>query len=678
MKLLCRIVFLCSLVLHAPHVSAQIQDAYIKASNAGTGDMFGVAIDADGTTLVVGAPRESSNATGQDGDENNNFAARSGAVYIFDRSGTQWSQSAYVKAPNTGVEDEFGFSVSLSGNTLLVGAPFERSSALGVNGNQLDNSLEDAGAAYVYVRSGSDWILEAYLKASNTGFRDRFGWAVAVSGDVALVSAIWEQSGSSGVNGSQDDTFTDVGAVYAYVRSGTTWSQEAYLKPHNPSQSDWFGNAISLDGSTAVVGAFWEDGNSTGVNGMDTGIVADSGAAYVFERSGTTWAQTAYLKASNSEAGDEFGRHVLVSGDTIVVGSLEDSLTTGVNGNQFSNAATDSGAAYVFGRSGTSWIQEAFLKPCNTHTNGRFGSALAMHGESLLVGSEGEKSIGQGPGCAPNSRRLTRAGAAYLFQRNGSSWRQLEYLKASNTNDDHNFGSSVAITPERLLIGAFGESNPSSGINGAQEGGFAFQSGAVYSIARTPVPSVGTNFCAGNGGDQMGCTDCPCANNSHVSTRGGCQNSAGRSTLLEVSCSASVSLPHASKADLRFSLTGAPSNAFCFLLSAAALAPINPANPCFGAHSGIRSVDLDGMRCVVSGVRRHNSRTSDAAGRVGYSNSNNPWGGEGGPQQGIAQVQSGFVAGERRYFQALYRDDPLAVCMRGLNSSQAIGVSFRP
>ncbi len=136
-------------------------------------DLFGssVALSADGSTLAVGAPDEASAATGIGGNQADNSAPGAGAVYVFTRSGTAWSQQAYVKASNTDADDRFGDSVALSadGSTLAVGAVVEASAATGIGGNQADNSAQDAGAVYVFTRSGTTWSQQAYVKASNTG-----------------------------------------------------------------------------------------------------------------------------------------------------------------------------------------------------------------------------------------------------------------------------------------------------------------------------------------------------------------------------------------------------------------------------------------------------------------------------------------------------------------------------
>jgi hypothetical protein len=248
--------------------------------------------------------------------------------------------------------------VAVSGDTVVVGASYEASNGTGVNGNQADNSASSAGAAYVFVRSGTGWTQQAYLKASNAGATDFFGESVSVSGDTVVVGAREEASNATGVNGRQgNNRALSAGAAYVFVRSGTDWTQQAYLKASNTGVGDRFGGSVAVSGDTVVVGAPFEYSNATGVNAPPTGgtgtqadnSAGDSGAAYVFVRSGTDWTQQAFLKASNTGANDRFGGAVAVSGDTVVVGGAgEGSNASGVNGNQANNSFSDAGAAYLF------------------------------------------------------------------------------------------------------------------------------------------------------------------------------------------------------------------------------------------------------------------------------------------------------------------------------------------
>ena len=496
--------------------------AYLKASNTGAGDSFGQAVAISGDTVVVGAGYEDGAATGVNGYQWNNSALDSGAAYVFVRSGTTWAQQAYLKASNTEANDRFGIRVAVSGDTVVVTARNEDSAATGVNGNQADNSAANSGAAYVYVRSGTTWSQQAYLKASNTGANDVFGTSLGVAGDTVVVGAYAEASNASGVNGNQaDNSMPSAGAAYVFVRSGTTWSQQAYLKASNPG-SDRFAYSVAVSGNTIVAGAYFEDSNATGVNGSQSDNSAtDSGAAYVFVRSGISWSQQGYLKASNTGAVDNFGFSVAVSGDTVVVGaSGEDSNAWGVNGYQADNSMSSAGAAYVFVRSVTTWNQQAYLKASNTGANDQFGWSVAVSGDTVVVGAYGEDSdaIWANNGNQWNDWAFD-AGAAYVFARSGIAWSQQAYLKASNTGAGDNFGQSVAVSGDTVVVGAMLEDSAAVGIGSDQEDNSGFSSGAVY-VYSTARPgnddfvnriNLGSGATATAAGNLLGATGEPSA-----------------------------------------------------------------------------------------------------------------------------------------------------------------------
>lgn len=194
------------------------QQTYVKASNTDAVDQFGTSIALFGNMLAVGAPYESSAATGVGGNQASNSAPHSGAVYVFVSNGTSWTQQAYIKASNTDPNDMFGGSIALSGTTLAVGARYEGSTAIGVGGDETINSTNWNGAVYVFTRSGSTWTQRDYVKASNTGADDQFGGSVALSSSTLAVGAINEDSGASGIGGDEADNSTErSGAVYVYA-----------------------------------------------------------------------------------------------------------------------------------------------------------------------------------------------------------------------------------------------------------------------------------------------------------------------------------------------------------------------------------------------------------------------------------------------------------------------------
>jgi hypothetical protein len=397
-------------------------------------------------------------------------------------------QVAHVKASNTQSNDQFGWSVAMAGDTLAVGTIFESSNAVGVDGDQTDNTAGNSGAVYVFRRTGANWAQEAYLKASNPDLNDQFGGSIALSGDTLAVGAEYEGGNATGVNGDQtDNSASRSGAVYVFRRSGSTWAQEAYLKASNTDADDQFGASVALSGDSLAVGAFFEDSNATGVNGDQAGNTAsDSGAAYVFRRNGSTWAQEAYLKASNTDANDQFGISVALSGDTVAVGApFENSNATGVNGDQADNTAGFSGAVYVFERAGTIWTQEAYLKASNTDDIDLFGSSITLSVDTLAVGAPFEDSNATGVGGVQTDNTASECGAVYVFRRSPTTWSQEAYLKASNADAGDRFGNAIGLSGDVLAVGANTEDSDAAGVGGDQTNNSATQSGAAYVFRRT-------------------------------------------------------------------------------------------------------------------------------------------------------------------------------------------------
>ena len=470
---------------------------YVKASNTGDDDRFGnaVSLSADGSTLAISARTEASGATGVDGNQSDNSAALSGAVYVFVRSGDVWLQQTYLKASNTATFEQFGGAMSLSadGNTLAVGSRGESSNASGIDGDQSDNSAGNSGAVYVFSRTADVWSQQAYVKASNTDSGDQFGAAVSLSadGNTLAVGAIIESSGATGINGNQgDNSAPGAGAVYLFSRTGDVWSQNAYVKASNTDPADRFGNALDLsaDGNTLAVGAHLDDSNATGIDGdQDDNSSLGSGAVYVFSRTGDVWSQQAYVKASNTGDSDAFGGDVGLSADgsTLVVStSVEDSSDSGIDGNQNDNSADAAGAVYVFERSGNNWSQQAYLKASNVNAGDRFGVAVSLSsdGNTLAVGAATEDAGTTGIDGAQGDNSLLDSGAVYVFERDGGSWFQQTYVKASSSDSSDVFGVSASLSGdgETLAVGAEGEDSIAGGINGDQDDNSAERAGAVY------------------------------------------------------------------------------------------------------------------------------------------------------------------------------------------------------
>lgn len=484
-----------SLLVCAAMPETILQDAYIKSGNSDPFDHFGSALAISGDTLVVGAPYEDSDGTGVDSPQNGIGAQNSGAAYVFVKVGGVWSQEAYLKASNTDSDDRFGSAVAISGDTIVVGAIRESSASSGPQSDQSDNSAQNAGAAYVFRRTGTTWVQEAYLKASNPEQGDQFGYSVAVHGDRILVGAKFESSSATGINGDQsnNDNFYS-GAAYLFERNQTGWVQEAYVKPSNTSGLINFGHAVALGSDCMVITALNEASGSTGINGnqFDTSAI-QAGAAYVFRLQSGAWTQEAYVKASNTQNLDNFGVSVALSGDRFVVGaSGEDSDATGVDGDQNNDNSLYAGAAYVFDYSGGNWTQKAYLKASNSASFDFFGIRVAVADDTIVIGALGEDSPATGingeQGDAAPTFPSFDAGAAYVFLLSGPQcsqpiWRQVAYVKASNTGIDDSFGSALAISEEKLLVvGAEYEDGDATGIYGFEGNDNAEDSGAVYAF----------------------------------------------------------------------------------------------------------------------------------------------------------------------------------------------------
>lgn len=388
--------------------STWTQQAYLKASNAKTGDGFGKSVAIDGDTIVVGAPDEDACAATINATPASYDCAASGAAYVFARAGSVWSQQAYLKY-NAMAGYRFGASVAVSGSRAVIGIPAW--SGGGPSG---------LGAVQTYARTGVAWAAKDHLPVPYGSANDAFGTAVAVAGDILVAGAPGEDSCAVGIGGNTAlEDCPSSGATYAYRWNGSNWVFEAYIKASNTGQYDNFGASLSIAGSSLIVGAAKESSSASGVNGLQTDNAADrSGAAYVFVRSGAgVWSQQAYLKASNTGANDEFGQSVSISGDMAVVGAPnEDGPGSGL-GAPTGEGGSIAGAVYAFARTGNSWRVVAYVKAGDASAGDMFGQAVAASQETFVVGAPYEDSATRdiGPSGGTDSA-ADSSGAAYVFR----------------------------------------------------------------------------------------------------------------------------------------------------------------------------------------------------------------------------------------------------------------------
>lgn len=347
----------------------------LQAPHIEGGERFGEAVAISGNIAVVAAPFKIWRGTTP-------AFANAGAVYIYVRSGDTWNLEHTIWSNVRTANRRFGCSISLDGNTLVIGShanvvevyvrnggvwglQAQLTSAYTQSAGKFGRSVAISGdtvavagteSVTLFSRTGTVWAEAAHLTAAFPGADDGFGDSIALSGGTLLVGAPQEDSSAVGIGGNaNNNSLSNSGAAYVYSSSGGTWALEVYIKASNPGVSDRFGSAVALRGNIAVVGAPQEDSNALGIGGNQAdNSSANSGAAYVFSRSGASWTQTHYLKSVNSTPeivgfGDEFGTAVAVSGYSIWVGApAEDSNAVGVNGNPANNQGLDYGAAYAF------------------------------------------------------------------------------------------------------------------------------------------------------------------------------------------------------------------------------------------------------------------------------------------------------------------------------------------
>jgi hypothetical protein len=404
------------------------QRGKLTATDGDAGDLLGASVAVDDGTILVGA---FSDVDGQSADEQ--AADDVGSAYVFTRSGGL-TQQAKLTASDGDADDSFGRSVAINRDTAVIGAEFDE-----------DPNGDGAGSAYVFTRSGEEWTQQAKLTASDGDNLDLFGESVAVDRDTAVV----------GAGGDEDPNGEDAGSAYVFTRSGEEWTQQAKLTASDGDPGDRFGTSVAVDRDTAVIGAnFDEDPNGE-----------DAGSAYVFTRSEGEWTQQAKLTASDGETNDNFGVSVAVDKDTAVVGAEFDA-----NPN-----AGDAGSAYVFVRSGEEWTRQAELIASDGDNSDFFGASVAVDCDTAVVGArEDEDPNGEG------DEPFSGAGSAYVFSRSEGNWAQQNKLAADDGDAGDDFGESVAVDGETIVVGARTDEN---------QNGPAAGSAYVFGI-EAPRPAV--------------------------------------------------------------------------------------------------------------------------------------------------------------------------------------------
>ena len=361
----------------------------LTATDTAIFDYAGKSVSVSGDVAVVGANKDDA-------------GFESGAAYIFRAIAGKWEQEAKLIASDGADFDFLGRSVAISGDAVLVGAYAD------------DDAGESSGSAYVFRFDGLQWIEEAKLTASDASPGDRFGLAVALSNDVAVIGAAFDKDGG----------FYS-GSVYVYRFDGATWVQEAKLTAANAKPNDLFGLSVAVSGDRVVVGA-----------PLDDDLGNDAGAAYVYHFDGRNWNEEAKLVASDAARFDQLGFSVAISDDRVAVGAHLDD-----------DAGSRSGAAYVFRFDGAEWVEEAKLTASDAAALDEFGNAVSISGDTVVIGAHGDDDGGP------------QSGGAYVYRFDGLNWIEQAKLISSDADadedDEDSFGRSVSVSGDTAVVGAW-------------------------------------------------------------------------------------------------------------------------------------------------------------------------------------------------------------------------------
>jgi len=458
----CRAIrFLCLIGLVAMGSMAHAQDwnQIIKrtALDRGEEDEFGYSVAISGDYAIVGARLDYQDADGL------GSTAAAGSVYIFKNTAGVWSQQQKLVASDRGTGDYFGHTVSISGDYAIVGAQLEDEDTSG------GATLGDAGAAYIFKQTAGVWSEQQKIVPDDREGSDNFGHAVAIDGDYAIVSAIYEDEDAAGGN-----MIDDAGSAYIFIRSDTTWTQQAKIVASDRARYDDFGHSVAISGDYVIVGAVNEDDDENGAN-----YRSSAGSAYVFKRSDTTWTQQAKIVASDRYFGDDFGYSVAINGDHAIVGApSEDEDAAG------GNMIGDAGSAYIFVRSDTTWTQQDKIVASDRANGDEFGWSVAISGDNAMVGARYQDKDASGTGT------LSDAGAAYVFRQAVGTWSQRSKVVASDRASDDQFGHAVAISSNYALAGSPYEDEDSLGNTTLNTAGSVYFFDKIRCTSTAPLPVV--------------------------------------------------------------------------------------------------------------------------------------------------------------------------------------------
>lgn len=377
----------------------------------GQSDRLGWSVAVDGAVLVAGAPESDVNGSG------------SGAAFVYEKIGGEWTYITQLEASDGESEDDFGWSLDVSGNRIAIGAP---GATIG--------SFNASGAIYIFDRLGGAWTETAILYSDTPSSSDRFGYSVSLDGDRVLVGCFED-----------DDLGNGSGSALIFERTAGTWNQIAKVLASDGSSGDNFGISVALEDTVAVCGAYLQEAGGTG-----------RGAVYVYHRNNGLWTEVQKLIASDGDNGDRFGISVSTSNGRIAAGAIQDD-----------DGGTNAGAAYLFELAGGTWNFDSKIVVSDASANDLFGHSVSLSGNDLAIGSYQDDPMG------------TSSGSVYLYT-NAGSWSLQQKITAADGAAQDFFGYAVSISGDDIVTGARGddESGNDSGSLYAYD-----RTGAVWSFS---------------------------------------------------------------------------------------------------------------------------------------------------------------------------------------------------
>lgn len=372
-------------ILHKDGAGQWTEVQKIFASDRAASDYLGYSVAISGDYLVIGAYQESHDENG------NNELSSAGSAYIFKRDGNIWTEEQKIVASDRSTNSQFGISLSISGDLLVVGSNDSFDEGGG-------NEMGYAGAAYIFENDGGSWTQRQKIVASDRAPSDAFGYSVDISGDYVVIGAYRQSLNENGLN-----DISDAGAAYIFKTDGSTWTQHQKIVPSDRALSDNFGHKVAISGDYVVIGAYQEDHDENGLNEFSS-----AGAAYVFKNDGSNWNQQQKIVASDRGSSRNFGYSVAISGDYIAIGARYEQWDE--NG---ANKRINAGATYIFKNDGSLWVQHQKITPSDRAIYDRFGSAVAISGYSTIIGAPRKNtSLGQayvfGLACVNTSSNITK------------------------------------------------------------------------------------------------------------------------------------------------------------------------------------------------------------------------------------------------------------------------------